>query len=433
MLLAFRTANHRSLREPQTLDLRSVYQRDRQCVNIVALYGANASGKSNVLDALRFMLDAVTSQTRDWRPDEGVPRRPFLLDSEATNEPSSFAVDLLIDDVRYTYGFSVDDHAVLEEWLFSYPHKKRRTLFERHGTDYRFGNSLRGTRVPLLRDITPENMLLLSSVQRIGSTELSKVAGWFREKLWFADDDNSDYRRVMTRELLDGPEKTSRAIELLRVADLGITDVQIHVKGSQNADKAARFALQLGSSPPIELEIKSGQEVDVLSNLFAVAAQSMKFTHIGKTGANLSFRDESRGTKTWFDLVGITVAALRNGWVLVIDELDTSLHPLLIRQLVKLFQDRTTNPLGAQLIFTTHDASLLSRIQGEETLRRDEIWFAEKDSQTGESTIYPLTDFQPREGLNWEKRYLGGALGAVPFVTEEAFTHALSDGSDDDA
>jgi hypothetical protein len=133
---------------------------------------------------------------------------------------------------------------------------------------------------------------------------------------------------------------------------------------------------------------------------------------------------ESHGTQTWFDFLGLIVDALDGGRVLVVDELDTSLHPLLSREFVRLFQNPETNLRGAQLVFTTHDASLLARHKGEEILRRDEVWFTEKTT-SGETRLFPLTDFNPRAGLNWERRYLGGSIGAVPFLERENFTMAL--------
>ncbi|MFI7038397.1 ATP/GTP-binding protein [Microbispora rosea] len=415
MLLALRIANHRSLRDLQTLDLRPTYQRDRPSVNVTAVYGANASGKSNLLSALQFMHDAVTSQHDDWFPGDEIPRQPFLLDNKTRSEPSSYAVDLLIDGVMYTYGFSVDSHVVQEEWLYSYPKKKRRTLFDRHGSDYYFGPTLNRKRSDLLSEMTPPNMLFLATAARTLEPDLLIVVEWFRHNLWLISELNQGLLRAMTRELLEDPATARQVIELLQAADLGISNVRVQAQIGSGKGKNSR-GIQ------VRRPSQSSQAENFIRQVLVTQSpKRMLFTHLGEKPADFDISDESRGTRAWFELVGVTLNALTRGWTLLVDELDTSLHPLLSAELIKLFQNPDTNPRGAQLIFTTHDASLMGRIHGEELLRRDEIWFVEKESTTGASQLYPLTDFHPREGLNWERRYLGGALGAVPILDEDRF------------
>jgi AAA15 family ATPase/GTPase len=434
MLLGMRVANYRSLRDPQHLDLRSVYGPDRKAaVTVAAIYGANASGKSNLLDAIRFMHDAVTEQKRGWQADaKDIPRMPFRLDSDSRSAPSSFAVELLLEGVRYNYGFTVDDKRILEEWCYSYPKRKRRLLFERSPDGVRLGSSLQGTRGDLLAEMTPPNLLLLSTAERSQHQMLMPVYSWFRSSLWFADDENASQRRRQTYQLLTDPAQAPRVESLLTAADLGITGIRVKSIHIQVKESPARRRTKDAPPAPgsrLVLESKHDSiEVAVEGNIsdifdlidMAVASpQSMIFTHAGDARADFVLAEESRGTREWFDLLGFTLLALQNGWTLIVDELDTSLHPLLLAQLVRLFQDAELNPKRAQLVFTTHDVSLLGHQHGEELLKRDEIWFLEKDRKSGASSLYPLTDFKPREGLNWERRYLGGSVGAIPFVDEE--------------
>ncbi|MFJ2033846.1 ATP/GTP-binding protein [Streptosporangium sp. NPDC087985] len=344
---------------------------------ICAVYGANASGKSNVLDALAFMRRAVLDSFSHWDPIGGVPREPFA----SSPGESSFGVDLRIDGVRHVYGFAVDDRHVLEEWLFTYPHGRRRVLFERHGSQISFGDSFKGPR-STFEELTRSNALFLSVAAHLASERLLPVYGWFKESVSLADPADSWERRKVSLSLFT--REPDRVVSLLRAADLGIDGMRV-----ESTDLAGRSRIT--------------------------------FRHCA--GFDLPFEDESRGTQIWFDHLGVILHALDTGTLLAVDELDRSLHPLLVREFVRLFRSPATNPRGAQLVFTTHDASLLSRHRGEELLDRDEVWFTEKD-QDGATAVFPLTDFKPRQGLNWERRYLGGAVRAVPFLDEEVFQNA---------
>jgi uncharacterized protein len=391
VLLAFRTTNHKSLRDEQVFDLHPVYGKGRPALTVAALYGANASGASNVLDALRFMHGGVTERNNRWKPGEGVPRKPFLLDRDSRGRPSSFSVELLLGGVRYVYGFSVDDTRILEEWCFSHPKKQRRILFERRGQQFAFGASVRTSESNLLTRITPENALFIASAHRAQAEPFSVVSRWFHDSLRFLDPADDD-GWSSTHHLL-GEEKSSRSVvKLFHAADLGIRDVRLE------RPAAGR---QEGLVPV--------------------------FTHTGKSGADFAIEDESRGTRAWFALLGGGLRTLREGWTLLIDDMDGVIHPLLLEQFVQLFRDRTTNPEGAQLVFTSHDVSLLGRRAGEEKLGRDEIWFTEKGHDTGASTLFSLADFRPGDGWDWEKRYLGGAVGAVPIVDEQGIRQAVRD------
>ncbi|MEW1551184.1 AAA family ATPase [Streptomyces tsukubensis] len=434
MLINFRVANFRSLKEPQELDLRPVYRDGPESLNVCAVYGANASGKSNVLRALEFMHNAVTDQG-GWNMRNRIHLTPFLLDRESAEQPTSFAVELDIEGVKYAYGFSATQERITEEWLHSFPKKKKRVLFERDGDTYYFGPSFASARAEVIREITPATSLYISTASKANhDTSTGAVHSWFVRHLWFADDteDSRSFQRGNTLALLRSEEKKGRVERLIKAADLGISETRIEEiefrEDPAAEDRGIRPAFHISYESGKATVLYRGERPELPPRLLAhlEAESALTFRHRGSAEHDFTLDDQSRGTRTWFDISGMVVRALDEGNTLVVDELDTSLHPLLLAQMIKLFQRRDSNPRGAQLVFTTHDASLMGRNRGEELLRRDEIWFTQKNAETGSTELYPLTDFKPRDGLNWEKRYLGGSVGGVPYISETGFEEALS-------
>ncbi|GAA3435669.1 AAA family ATPase [Kutzneria kofuensis] len=392
MLRSFRVANHRSIRDEQELLLLPAYQDNEPAVPVAAVYGANASGKSNLVDALAFMAMAVRHSFGRWSPDGGVPRRPFKLDPEAGADPSAFVVDVLLDGVPHTYGFLVDDSRVLSEWLYSYPEKRRRVMFEREGDKVKIGSTvqLAANKLEGLVGLMRPNALFLGLAVQSNVVQLYPVYRFFDDVLAFRPFGFRNDTRRLGDFLNLSPHNLERVTDLVRVADVGVRGMHV-----------------------IE-----PSELDANDRLPRIA-----FTHAGSE-AVLDFIEESEGTRSWVVLLPVVLTALDRGQTLVLDELDTSLHPKLTAQLVRLFQEPGTNPNHAQLIFTTHDTSLLGTMLGDEVLKRDQVWFVEKDGE-GASKLYPLTDFHPRKGENTERRYLGGSYGAVPVLSERDFAEAV--------
>ncbi|HUQ55388.1 AAA family ATPase [Lentzea sp.] len=395
MLRSFRLGNHRSFRDEHELLLVPVYSKDRAVLPVSAIYGANASGKSNLLDGLRFMATAVHDSFARWELDAGVPRQPFAWRPEGG--ASTFVVELLLDGVRYTYGFELDDFAVREEWLYSYPEARRRVLFERDGSGLQFGSTV-GDRAKLdvLRNLLRPNSLFLSLAAQTAIAHVLPVYRWFTDHLHFRlGDQVRPDEQAITEFLTADPGDCGYLVELLRAADLGISGLAV-----------------------IETARPDGSP-----------ARSLYMAH-GDEEVVLPFDVESAGTRSWLSLLPTVVTVLRAGGTVVIDEIDASLHPRLTAALVGLFRDVKANRGGAQLVFTTHDASLLNPVLGDEVLTREDVWFVDKD-ENGASSLYALTDFKPRkEGENLERRYLGGSYGAIPDVVAEAFVSAVLRGAD---
>ncbi|QFY14193.1 AAA family ATPase [Nonomuraea phyllanthi] len=418
MLLSFRTANHRSLREEQHLLLTPAYgDQDGhdsawQAVTVAAIFGPNASGKSNVLDAIRYMAYVVRWSFRENEPGTGLRRNPFALNSD---EPSTYVVDLSIDGVRHTYGFAVDDFAVVEEWLYNYPRKRERKIFERNTSGFSYGTTTPDS-IKALEDLVEPNVLLLSVGARARQAMLQPLYGWFAAQRLRSPTSPS---RVASRlgafgvppELVRSlgiPELQKRIADLMRAADTGVVDFEIVEETDEEFAQRDAVRERLGAdyAPPRHTEL-----------LFRHKCTSGEF--------RLALQDESDGTQQMFHLAMSVLPVLRSGGVLLADELDASLHTYLSAKLIQLFQDPVSNPLGAQLIFASHDSALLGRVQGRDVLRRDQIWFTEKD-EAGGTQIFPLTEFKPRKEDNRERRYLTGRYGAVPNVDDDLFMTALA-------
>ncbi|MFC5184814.1 AAA family ATPase [Actinomadura harenae] len=412
MLLSFRAANHRSIRSEQQLLLTPSYASDlpdatpRPALPVVGIFGPNASGKSNVFDAFRFAQAMVIGSFRESEPDEGVRRYPF---AGADGSPSSYVTDLSIDGDHFTYGFSVDDGGVVEEWMYSYPRGRERTLFHRRRADYRYGEKTPQS----LKDIeqfTEPNVLFISVAARARQESVRPVYDWFA-LTDFRDQSTGGIRRyrLFQERVLRRAGYLDRLSVLLRAADTGIEQAEILEEG--DGEYQARMARL---------------EAGVQGGLSKERRRVLSLRHRSEDGTfSLSVDEESAGTKALLDLSLPAFASLDRGTLLMVDELDASLHPFLSAQLIRLFQDPETNPRGAQLVFTSHDASLLGRIQGAEVLHRDQIWFTQKDD-SGETELFPLSEFRPRKDENRERRYLAGRYGAVPVVNDELFVAALA-------
>lgn len=361
-------------------------------LRVAGIYGANAAGKSNVLAAFAFMAKAVTGSYRQWPPEGPIPREPFLLGEECQDTPSRFEADILVAGIHFRYGFILDEDAVLQEWLHAFPRGRRQVWFKRQRTtSYIFGKSLKGSN-RVLAKLTRPNSLFLSAAAANNHPMLADVYGWFADRAVFS---MSRDRSRSLEMLKEGREKPA-FLDLLRLADLGIVDLDL--QGDPSFEELLGLgpgSLNLGLTTRLELKHRSA-----MGNV------------------SLPFDRESRGTQAWFSLSGPILDALQKGGLLCVDELDGSLHPHLAAEVVRIFQDSARNPKGAQLIFNTHDTSLLGTLLGEPVLYRDQVWFVEKDGD-GATHLYPLTDFKPRKLENLERGYLQGRYGAIPFISPQ--------------
>ncbi|HEY8020952.1 MAG TPA: ATP-binding protein [Thermoanaerobaculia bacterium] len=369
---------------------------------VAAIYGANAAGKSNILAAIQFLSRAVEDSHRRWRPEGPIPQEPFLLDPQSQMAPSRFEIDFLLGGVRHRYGFELDADRVREEWLYAYPSRRQQLWFHRGSqgaAPFEFGKSLRGNN-RRISALARRNSLFLSAAAENNHPALSPVYSWLVERLSFADGENREERIRLTAELVRNHK--SAVLALLRLADLGITDLDLKSRFDSQLREAMR---SLG--PSFERLDESPLHETILEFRHSSTASP--------AGLSLPIEYESRGTRAWLSLAGSILQALDAGAVLCVDELDASLHPLLALEVIRIFQDPARNPKRAQLIFNTHDTTPLGNLLGGPILRRDQIWFVEKDDG-GATHLYPLTELKPRRDENFERGYLQGRYGAVPFI-----------------
>lgn len=420
MLIELQVCNFRSFRENQTFSMVAGAYPEHGGTNTFdpglpgfarllrsgAVYGSNAAGKTNLLRALQFIQSLVLNSASST-PATAPPYTPFKFSKATRRKPSRFQVTFIQRGVRYEYGFSMDAVRIREEWLMEYVNPRGRAIFTRmfdekkHDYTWKFSTFLKGQR-SMWSAATRPNALFLSTAIQLNSKQLLPVFEWFQKRLVVILGPQT-LNQTLTFQLFERPEGKGELLPFLREADLGITDVQIEREAMPTSP--GRMLVMDGSSI---IEQRPGVSVP---NLLKVT-----MSHgVGKEDVALDLSEESAGTQELFKNAGAWLNVFKNGEVLVIDEIDKSLHPLLTRFLIQRFHSSKLNPHNAQLIFSTHNTHLLDQ----DLLRRDQIWFVEKDS-SGASSLYPLTDFKPRNDEVLERGYLRGRYGALPVLDEIA-------------
>jgi len=414
MLVEFRVKNFRSLRDEQVLSLvaskdKTLQDSHTQPTGITAaptllrsavVYGANASGKSNLIKALQYMRSVVIESATAMQPGQTFAVQPFRLDADSTSRSSEFEVTFLIDGVRYQYGFAMTALRIVSEHLLVYKAFKPQRWFTRHydieaGKDvYEFGPGLKGPK-NLWEGATRPNALFLSMAVQLNSDALRPVFDWFLNRLVIFNE-QAQLSPQTTIQMLKQEQGCKDICNFLSAADISIADIDVETR--KVPGQAVHFDLVAGKT---EVRTEEMEE------------HKVRFHHITEHGkAVFDLMDESSGTRNLLFLAGPVMNILSKGLTLVIDELDTSLHTLLVRELVRLFHRPEINTGGAQLVFTTHDTSLLD---APDLFRRDQVWFVEKDLDQA-SKLLSLSEFSPRKNEALERGYLIGRYGGVPFL-----------------
>ena len=423
MLLRFRVSNHLSFRNLQEVSFVASSLKERKgylidcaakpkysVVPAAVVYGANASGKSNLVDAMQTMCAMVLRSHTEGDPGGGVARQPFRLDPACLQVGTQFDIDFVSEGTRYHYGFQASDEAYVSEWLDVYPKAYRRLAFSRDSSEFTFGRWLKGQNSSIAK-LTRPNSLFLSAAAQNGHEQLSRVFAYFRS-VRIVRDIAVAGDELWTR--LAGEEPDRRVITFLGNLGTGVVDSRRNeAKNSEQFLKLVRpIATAAGKSPrALAEELDSGGMVPVV-----------ELVHRGRGNelVPLDLDRESAGTRRLLAVMGIVYRALDEGTPVLMDELDASLHTHASEALLGLFCSAESNPKGAQLLATTHDTNLMKS----SSLRRDQLWFTQKDAE-GATQIYPLTDFKTRSGDNFELGYLQGRYGAVPFE-EVGSPHARS-------
>lgn len=438
MLIEFCVGNYRSFRDPVTLSMvaANLRSQDKQLdennvftagcnlrlLTSAAIYGANASGKSNLVRALGVMRNLVLRSAEGTQPTGGIPVERFRLSTATAGKPSYFQAIFLLDGVRYRYGFEATSERVVAEWLYYVPATREARLFERAGDQFTFGDGFREGRE--LAEKTRPNALLLSVAAQFNSAIAQKVVGWFHTRLRLASGLDDTSLRVFTIAALQHPELRDQIAALVQRLDLGISALRLEKTPLESGQtpslppdtpKQLREALAALQKAVQELgQAPQGSEQKIISIKTVHPAFDVDGVPVATEVFDLE-EHESEGTKKLFSIAGTLIQTLRHGHLLVVDELDARLHPLITRAIIELFNSRENNPHHAQLVFTTQDVNLLDR----RYFRRDQVWFTEKDRQ-GATQLYSLAEFKVRNDASFGRDYIRGKYGAVPYLGDLA-------------
>lgn len=416
MLIEFSIGNYRSFKEKVTfsmvaanlvakekqLDENNIFTVDNELklIRSAAIYGANASGKSNIAQALGFMAWFIINSSKETQSIDEIGAEPFRLSTDTESKPSYFELVFLMDRRKYRYGFEVNRERVISEWLFYVPKTRETKLFERSLDVIKISRNYDADGI---QQRTRNNALFLSVSAQFNVELAEKILGWITNKLNIISGLH-DRTLSYTINCLMNNENKKDIIHLVKKLDLGIDSIQIHQED---------FTVDLlpGGIPDNlkKIIVKTGGGKATL-----ISTAHKKFDEHGNYRSIEEFdlnTHESDGTRKVFALAGALVDTLKNGKILIIDELDSRLHPLISLAIVELFNSIETNPKNAQLIFMTHDTNLLSN----KLLRRDQIWFTEKN-RYGATDLYSLAEYKIRNDASFESDYIKGKYGAIPYI-----------------
>ncbi len=419
MLLQFTVSNFLSIKEPVTLNMlavnpikefeaENVFAFDRfRLLRSAVIYGANASGKSNVLNAMSFFKWFTVNSAKETQVDEDIEITPFKLSTEMENVPSSLEASFLLDNVKYRYGFEVHKNTVKTEWLLYSTKLKEYPLFVRDGQlievykEFKEGKGI--------EDRTRKNALFLSVVAQFNGERSKSIIRWFNSFNVISGLADRHFEGF-TASLLEDNRYKKIILKLMSGADLGFKDIKVL--------DVEITAENLPPGIPDELKRIVFKETKG-KRIYDIETYHEKFDSKGKLNGLVKFdfnEEESEGTKKYFRLAGPLLDTLEKGGIIVVDELDARLHPTLTKSIVELFNLPSINRKNAQLIFATHDTNLL----GSCMFRRDQIWFIEK-RRDASTDLYSLAEYKVEKGkvrkdASFEKDYIKGRYGAIPYV-----------------
>jgi uncharacterized protein len=436
MLVQFSVRNYKVFKEKAVLNLfASNYDKDTladdnlikddtynlKILKSAVVYGANASGKSKLIGALHFMRSFVIKSSKDSQRGDLIDVEPFKLQVESEEDSSEFEVVFIFQKEMFRYGFEVKSDRVYAEWLYHKPKTKEVELFYREKQVFTIHNRNFSTGQTVVNGgLVRDNALLLSVAAQFNDKTAGKVLDWF-SNLGIISGLQEEGYQGFTMSRTQSPAFKAQILGLLKVADLGIEDIALE-------------PLDLSKLPedmPVKMKrmIEKKMKDDDTNFISDVLTTHRKYDAQKKYVGNIQFsleEGESSGTKKFFALTGPVLDALENGYILVIDELDSKLHPNLVSKIITLFNSKTLNPHNAQLIFNTHNTNLLNA----GLFRRDQVWFTEKDKY-GAATLFSLSDIKSpvRKNDKFEENYIRGKYGAVPYLTDvDAFVTNLLSG-----
>jgi len=412
MLIDFTVENYKSIKDTTSFTMEATAIKDHSenifndknkiLLKSAVIYGSNASGKSNLLDGMDFMRSFVENSAIDYKPNEKIYVEAFKLNTQTKDKPSLFEITFISDEIKYRYGFRLDENTIHDEWLFHTTNIRETKLFIRTKQEFELSKAFSEGRLIVKENKTRENALFLSVVAQFNGNISKNISNWFNQFNITSNVDKNKFEHY-TVDILNNQEQRSKILQLLLSVDMGIKDVELK-KSDVNYDSIPSKLKEMIN----EDEIKEGSLTRA-----EIITKHMQYNKNNEYIADIDFKlhNESTGTRKFLLLAGPIVETLLNGEILIIDELDNSFHTQMTEFIVQLFNSKETNPKNAQLIFATHDTNLLTH----KLFRRDQIWFVEKNIY-GESEIFSLIDFGARKDTSLEKNYLEGKFGGIPHI-----------------
>lgn len=408
MILEFRCSNYKSIDDEVTLSMMAtkakehsenlLYYKNKGVLPVVSIYGANGAGKTNILNAIGY-LNFMVSNSNSFKPGEKISFFPHKLSNK---DKSEFSIQLNINGTRYAYGFSNNEECILEEYLYHFKNNRQAKIFERVNETYSFGSDYKNYLNEVKNKNSRKNKLFLSvAALNINIKEIIEVFIYISYDLVVKTSINNEKWKNKSLLLLkESDTYKEHFLNILKSFDINIKDINIE------STKVKINYEELPQNIPEDLKMtlskKEGEIIDVKINYGDL---------------EVSLNEESRGINKLFEILVPLIDILKKGKTLIYDELETSMHPVIVKNIIKLFNDKTLNKNNAQLIFTTHDINLLDI----ETFRRDQIWFSEKYNKNMSTILYSLVELKNiRSDENLESGYIRGKYGSIPFIDSDS-------------
>ena len=430
MLIEFKFSNYRSFRDETVLSLEAIglgaYKgclipfRTKHLLPAAAIYGKNGGGKSNVIRAFWLAVQFIRNAQRTQHENAPIPVQPFLLNDTSRDEPTSFEFIYTIADVKYVYGFSATKKEVFKEYLYYAPKGQLSMVFERDHQSFRFRNNADKKRRQLITEAVSANQLYFAIACTMNESTCQMAMSWFRENIFFS----RDYTDIPAQliEYSEKPDMLSVIRKYAENADVGIQDMDFEFRNEEINELADTGDIPTGIIAALTQFAKALSDI---SNTSEVKLQRSEVNatsyHKGvkSDGSEALFElqlaDESDGTRKLMALAPAIERALECGGLLMVDELEKEMHPLIVDMIISKFQSPSSNPKHAQIIFTTHDTELLNM----NLLRKDQLYFADKCRKNGVSELYSISDLQTLTNENIRKGYLLGKYGGTPDIKIE--------------
>lgn len=430
MLIEFKFTNYRSFRDETVLSMEAMglgtYKsclipfRNKRLLPAAAIYGKNGGGKSNVIRAFWLAVQFIRNAQRTQHENAPIPVQPFLLNDTSRDEPTSFEFIYTIADVKYVYGFSATRKEIFKEYLYYAPKGQLSMVFERDHQNFTFRDNSEKKRRQLISEAVGPNQLYFAIACTMNETACQKAMSWFRETIFFS----RDYTDIPSQfiEYSEKPDMLAAIKKYAENADVGIQDMNFEFRNEEIKD-----ASNVGDIPS-GIVAALTQFAKALSDISNTSEIKLQRSEVNATSYHrglksdgsealfeLQLADESDGTRKLMALAPAIERALECGGLLLVDELEKEMHPLMVEMIVSKFQSQSSNPNHAQIIFTTHDTELLNM----NLLRKDQLYFADKSKKDGASELYSISELQTPTNENIRKGYLLGKYGGTPDIEIE--------------